>query len=82
VRGDVGRISAGIDQVVNDVVAMPETLAADVGKHSAKPPEVRDRIVHLMGDLPRIELFGRERVTGWDVWGNDEAIGDPDVEMF
>ena len=40
-------------------------------EHSRKPDEVRDRIVQLMGDLPRIELFARERFSGWDAWGND-----------
>ena len=47
--------------------------------HSAKPPEVRDRIVQLFGDVPRIELFARETVPGWDVLGNQcggEAAGD------
>lgn len=39
--------------------------------HSQKPDEVRDRIVQLMGDLPRIELFARKRTPGWDVWGNE-----------
>lgn len=39
--------------------------------HSVKPDEVRKRIVELMGDLPRIELFAREKVEGWDVWGNE-----------
>ena len=24
-----------------------------------------------MGDLPRIELFAREKTPGWDVWGNE-----------
>ena len=38
--------------------------------HSQKPDEVRDRIVNLMGDLPRIELFARQCVPGWDAWGN------------
>ena len=38
-------------------------------KHSKKPDEVRDRIVRLCGDLPRIELFAREKVDGWDSWG-------------
>lgn len=33
--------------------------------------EIRDRIVELMGDLPRIELFAREAAPGWDVWGNE-----------
>jgi len=29
------------------------------------------KIVELMGDLSRIELFARERVEGWDAWGNE-----------
>jgi len=41
------------------------------GRHSAKPPEVRDRIVQLCGDVPRIELFARERAEGWDSWGDE-----------
>ena len=40
-------------------------------RHSAKPPEIRQRIVELLGDLPRIELFARERVEGWDAWGKE-----------
>lgn len=40
-------------------------------RHSKKPDEVRGRIVALMGDLPRIELFAREEKTGWDCWGNE-----------
>lgn len=40
-------------------------------KHSRKPPIVRDRIVELLGDRPRIELFARERVAGWDGWGDE-----------
>lgn len=40
-------------------------------QHSKKPDEVRQRIVSLMGDLPRIELFARQKTTGWDVWGNE-----------
>jgi len=34
--------------------------------HSQKPDEVRDRIVQLCGDVPRLELFARERTPGWD----------------
>ena len=47
------------------------TIIAPRGRHSAKPPEIRDRIVRLCGDLPRIELFARERVAGWDSWGDE-----------
>lgn len=39
-------------------------------KHSQKPPEIRNLIVKCSGDLPRIELFARERIENWDVWGN------------
>jgi N6-adenosine-specific RNA methylase IME4 len=41
------------------------------GRHSAKPPIVRDKIVELMGDLPRVELFSRDKVPGWLSWGNE-----------
>jgi site-specific DNA-methyltransferase (adenine-specific) len=39
--------------------------------HSRKPEEARNRIVELFGDLPRIELFAREKVSGWDSTGYD-----------
>lgn len=40
-------------------------------EHSRKPQEVRDRIVKLFGDIPRIELFARQYDDGWDCWGNE-----------
>ncbi len=39
--------------------------------HSKKPEEVRTRIVELVGNLPRIELFARQKIDGWDAWGNE-----------
>ena len=39
--------------------------------HSTKPNFFRDLIVEISGDLPRIELFARERYLGWDAWGNE-----------
>jgi len=44
-------------------------------QHSQKPNEVRKRIEDLFGDLPRIELFARQKTDGWDVWG-DEIVDD------
>lgn len=55
-----------------------QIVLAPRGKHSAKPEEVRNRIVSLIGDLPRIELFAREKVEGWDIWGNELPN---DIEM-
>lgn len=43
-------------------------------RHSAKPSIVRERIEALYGDVPRVELFSRELVAGWDAWGDDEKL--------
>jgi len=40
-------------------------------KHSQKPNKIRERIVELCWDLPRIELFARNTTNWWDVWGNE-----------
>ena len=48
-----------------------QVILAPLTVHSAKPPEVREKIVRLCGDLPRIELFARQKTKGWDVWGNE-----------
>lgn len=40
-------------------------------QHSKKPDEIRERIVSLFGDLPRIELFARQKFDGWDCFGNE-----------
>ena len=40
-------------------------------RHSEKPQMFRELIVETSGDLPRIELFARQKTDGWDVWGNE-----------
>ena len=42
-----------------------------IEEHSKKPDIVRDRIVELFGDLPRIELFARHEAEGWAALGNE-----------
>lgn len=42
-----------------------------IEQHSKKPDEFRNLIIELCGDLPRIELFARQKVDGWDCWGNE-----------
>lgn len=64
-RGRPTRLSRS----VHSVVVSPRR------RHSQKPDEVRDRIVELLGDLPRLELFARCRVAGWDAWGNEVVPG-------
>lgn len=41
------------------------------GRHSQKPSEVRDRIVKMFPEQKKVELFAREKVDGWDCWGNE-----------
>jgi N6-adenosine-specific RNA methylase IME4 len=44
---------------------------ARVMRHSEKPSEIRERIIELCGDVPRVELFAREDVAGWKCVGNE-----------
>ena len=60
-KGKPKRISMGVHQVVYERIR----------EHSRKPDCVRDRIIELCGDLPRIELFARQKAEGWDSWGNE-----------
>lgn len=60
-KGQMLRLDAGISQVIE----------APIGEHSRKPNMVRRLITQLVGELPRIELFARESVDGWSVWGNE-----------
>jgi len=50
--------------------------------HSSKPSELRDWIVEWSGNLPRIELFAREKVEGWDCWGNEVDIDESNMDAF
>ena len=54
-----------LDRTVRQVLLSPREY------HSKKPDVIRNGIVRLFGDLPRIELFARQETEGWDVWGNE-----------
>lgn len=60
-RGSPKRLSAAVRQGIIE----PRR------EHSRKPDCVPDRIVRLMGDLPRLEMFARTKRAGWDVFGNE-----------
>ncbi len=72
VKGKPRRINAGISQII----------ISTISEHSKKPDKVRTDIVKLCGDLPRIELFARTKVHGWDVWGNNEKLENQPLEDF
>ena len=56
-------------------------LQAMRGKHSEKPAEIRYRIEHMFPEQRKLELFARERVDGWDAWGN-EVHSDVHLEIL
>ena len=68
-RGHPKRISRKVHQLI----------ISPVEEHSKKPDITRDKIIELMGDLPRVELFARQAPPGWDVWGN-EVLNDVWIE--
>jgi len=61
IRGKMSRLSASVRQLIVE----PRR------EHSRKPDRIREDIIALVGNLPRIELFAREKISGWDVWGNE-----------
>jgi N6-adenosine-specific RNA methylase IME4 len=52
-----------------------QIIESPIQKHSEKPDIIRGKIIQLLGNLPRIELFARKKMPGWDSWGN-EIISD------
>ena len=66
-RGKPDVAKRGVSQVILEPHPRDER-----GKiiHSRKPASVRDKLVTLFGDVPRIELFARESVDGWDALGD------------
>lgn len=46
-------------------------IISPISRHSEKPNEARERITQLFGNIPRIELFAREKRKGWHVFGNE-----------
>lgn len=61
VKGKPKRINNSISQLI----------ISPLEQHSKKPDIVRKKIVELIGDMPRIELFARKTCEGWDCWGNE-----------
>lgn len=55
------RINKNVEQVI----------LSPIREHSRKPDEIRERIINLFGDLPRIELFARQKFDGWSAWGDE-----------
>ena len=71
-KGKPKRVNAGVTQIIESIP----------NGHSKKPDLVRSKILQLCGDLPRIELFPRTLVYGWDIFGNDEKLNLQPLESY
>lgn len=60
-KGNIKRENAKVQQIID----------TPIEEHSKKPDIVKEKIVELMGDKPRIELFARKSTDNWDCWGNE-----------
>ena len=49
----------------------PITVNSKIEKHSKKPDIFRSLILDICGNLPRVELFARNKFEGWDSFGNE-----------
>ena len=65
-----------IDHTVRNLVY------SQIQEHSKKPDIVREKIIQLCGDLPRIELFARQKIPNWDAWGDDQNLQVKPLEHF
>lgn len=55
-----------------------QVVVSPIEQHSKKPAIFRDLIIRLFGDLPKIELFAREKADGWSSWGDELRSSNPD----
>ena len=70
-RGQVEMCLLGVRGKVKAFrIQKPNFVQSEVRDHSRKPDEVRD-LIDATGLSPRLELFARERVLGWDAVGYD-----------
>lgn len=60
-KGKTNRLDKGVHSVI----------FSRIREHSRKPAITRNKIIKLVGDLSRIELFATEHIHGWDSWGNE-----------
>lgn len=63
--GTRGKVRKPAVNTVSSVIICPRR------EHSKKPDEARAGIEALYPNTKKIELFARQKVSGWDCWGNE-----------
>jgi len=81
-RGNAELCLIGIKGKINIInKSVSQIIESKIQKHSQKPDIARKKIIDLVGDLSRIELFARgdrstdlwgfNKYEGWDLYGNE-----------
>ena len=72
--GVKGKFSPPIPSLrVGSVIRIKRTI------HSRKPAEIRNLIASWYPNETKLEMFARQRVEGWDAFGN-QVVSDVDIE--
>jgi len=61
---------------------VPSSVMRERRREHSRKPEVSYAIIEgMFPDLPKLELFARQKRTGWDVWGNEtDKFGEPPID--
>jgi len=71
-KGKPNIVNRGVRAVFNQELDDLNVIGSyPVGRHSAKPAAFRKKCLQLMGNVPRLEMFARQAIAGWDVFGNE-----------
>jgi N6-adenosine-specific RNA methylase IME4 len=76
---------AEFDALVADIAAnglSQPIIVLDDKILSRKPDEAYELIERMYPELPKIELFARNRRSGWDAWGNQAPDDDLSIPTF
>lgn len=78
-KGGDGRGVFEVEHAPDEAIEIPHPRDGGKIVHSKKPAIFRQRIVELFGDVPRVEVFARERFAGWYAIGDQLPGGAPIV---
>jgi len=59
---------------------IPAVFQAENHKHSQKPDKFYDLVAPL--GSPKIDLFARQKRSGWDAWGDEVNIDESSIDAF
>ena len=71
----IGARGSNICPRFQGIPAVGSVIEGQQRAHSQKPDRAREIIETYHPDVPRLEMFARERAQGWDAWGTEAKTG-------